>query len=155
MRKVLIDLWFPHNQYDILDYTNVYYRFVYLYEKQYCQNIKGQTKNQNDHNQVLVSRKEKCLKIDKMQSISKENFEVVEKYQDLQQVVELKFKDSTFQNFNEEIKEKKIELIVDNGINQEMVIIENIVEDPIEVKYEDESIIHNLQVPVDLLKMTT
>ena len=90
-----------------------------------------------------------------MQSISKENFEVVEKYQDLQQVVELKFKDSTFQNFNEEIKEKKIELIVDNGINQEMVIIENIVEDPIEVKYEDESIIHNLQVPVDLLKMTT
>ena len=90
-----------------------------------------------------------------MQSISKENFEVVEKYQDLQQVVELKFKDSTFQNFNEEIKEKKIELIVDNCINQEMVIIENIVEDPIEVKYEDESIIHNLQVPVDLLKMTT
>ena len=90
-----------------------------------------------------------------MQSISKENFEVVEKYQDLQQVVELKFKDSTFQNFNEEIKEKKIELIVDNGINQEMVIIENIVEDPIEVKYEDESIIHNLQVLVDLLKMTT
>ena len=90
-----------------------------------------------------------------MQSISKENFEVVEKYQDLQQVVELKFKDSKFQNFNEEIKEKKIELIVDIGINQEMVIIENIVEDPIEVKYEDESIIHNLQVPVDLLKMTT
>ena len=126
-----------------------------MYEKQYCQNIKGQTKNQNDHNQVHVSRKEKCLKIDKMQSISKENFEVVEIYQDLQQVVELKFKDSTFQNFNEEIKEKKIELIVDNGINQEMVIIENIVEDPIEVKYEDESIIHNLQVPVDLLKMTT
>ena len=54
-------------------------------------------------------RKEKCLKIDKMQSISKENFEVVEKYQDLQQVVELKFKDSTFQKFNEEVKEKKIE----------------------------------------------
>ena len=44
-----------------------------------------------------------------MQPISKENFEVVEKYQDLQQVVELKFKDSTFQKFNEEVKEKKIE----------------------------------------------
>ena len=54
-------------------------------------------------------RKEKCLKIDKMQPISKENFEVVEKYQDLQQVVELKFKDNTFQKFNEEVKEKKIE----------------------------------------------
>ena len=54
-------------------------------------------------------RKEKCLKIDKMQPISKENFEVVEKYQDLQQVVELKLKDSTFQKFNEEVKEKKIE----------------------------------------------
>ena len=36
-----------------------------------------------------------------------------------------------------------------------MVIIENIMEDPIEVKYEDETISHNHQVPVDLLKMTT
>ena len=46
-------------------------------------------------------------------------------------------------------------LVVGNDRNQEMVIIENIVEDPIEVKYDDESIICNLQVPVDLLKMTT
>ena len=36
-----------------------------------------------------------------------------------------------------------------------MIIIENIVEDPNEVKNEDESITHNLQIPVDLLKMTT
>ena len=35
-----------------------------------------------------------------------------------------------------------------------MVIIENIVEDLIEVKYEDESTTHNPQVSVDLLKMT-
>ena len=35
-----------------------------------------------------------------------------------------------------------------------MIIIENIVEDSIEVKYEDESITHNPQVLVDLLKMT-
>ena len=35
-----------------------------------------------------------------------------------------------------------------------LVIIENIVEDSIEVKYEDESTTHNLQVSVDLLKMT-
>ena len=35
-----------------------------------------------------------------------------------------------------------------------MVIIENIVEDSIEVKYEDESTTHNLQVSIDLLKMT-
>ena len=35
-----------------------------------------------------------------------------------------------------------------------MVIIENIVEDSIEVKYEDESTTHNPQVLVDLLKMT-
>ena len=35
-----------------------------------------------------------------------------------------------------------------------MVIIESIVEDSIEVKYEDESITHNPQVLVDLLKMT-
>ena len=37
---------------------------------------------------------------------------------------------------------------------KEMVIIENIVEDSIEVKYEDESTTYNLQVSVDLLKMT-
>ena len=44
---------------------------------------------------------------------------------------------------------------MDNDRNQEMVLIENIVEDPIEVKYDDESIIHNPQVTIDLLKMTT
>ena len=43
----------------------------------------------------------------------------------------------------------------DNDRNEEMVIIENIVEDSIEVKYEDESTTHNSQVSVDLLKMTT
>ena len=37
---------------------------------------------------------------------------------------------------------------------KEMVIIENIVKDSIEVKYEDESTTHNPQVLVDLLKMT-
>ena len=35
-----------------------------------------------------------------------------------------------------------------------MVIIENIMKDSIEVKYEDESTTHNPQVSVDLLKMT-
>ena len=35
-----------------------------------------------------------------------------------------------------------------------MVIIENIVKDSIEVKYEDDSTTHNPQVSVDLLKMT-
>ena len=35
-----------------------------------------------------------------------------------------------------------------------MVIVETIVEDSIEVKYEDESTTHNLQVSIDLLKMT-
>ena len=80
---------------------------------------------------------------------------MVKKEQDLQQVIELKIKDTTCQKFDEDIKEKKNELIVDNDRNQEMVINENIVEDPIEVKYDDESIIHNPQVLVDLLKMTT
>ena len=44
---------------------------------------------------------------------------------------------------------------MDNDKNQEMVIVENIVEDPIEVQYEDKSTTHNPQVSVDLLKMTT
>ena len=35
-----------------------------------------------------------------------------------------------------------------------MVIIENIVENLIEVKYEDKSTTHNPQVSIDLLKMT-
>ena len=52
-------------------------------------------------------------------------------------------------------KKKKVEFIVDNDINQEMEIIENIVKDSIEDKYEDESITQNPQVLVDLLKMTT
>ena len=50
--------------------------------------------------------------------------------------------------------EKKNELIVEDHRNQEIVIIENIVEDPLEVKDEDESITHNPQVPIDLLKTT-
>ena len=56
---------------------------------------------------------------------------------------------------DEDVKEKKVELIVDNDRNQEMVIIENTVEDPIEVKYEDVSITYNHQVLVELLKMTS
>ena len=43
---------------------------------------------------------------------------------------------------------------MDNDKNQEMVITENIVEDSIEIKYEDESTTHNPQVLVNLLKMT-
>ena len=61
----------------------------------------------------------------------------------MQQVIELKFEDTTCQKFDEDVEEKKVELIVDNDRNQEMVIIGNIVEDPIEVKYDDQSIIHN------------
>ena len=102
--------------------------------------MKGQ--NQNYHSQVHVSSKGKSLRVQKKQPISRETFEVVKKGQDLQQVVELKL-------------EKKIELIVEDHINQEIVIIENIMEDPLEVKGEDKSITHNPQVPVDLLKMTT
>ena len=57
---------------------------------------------------------------------------MIEKDQDLQQFVELKLEDTTFQNFDDEVKEKKIELIVDNGENdQEIVTIENIMEDPV------------------------
>ena len=73
----------------------------------------------------------------------------------MQQVIELKIEDTTCQKFDEDIKEKKVELFVDNAKNQEMVIIENIVKDPLEGKFYDESIIHYPQVPVDLLKMTT
>ena len=29
MKKVLVDLWFSHDYYDILDYTIVNYRFAY------------------------------------------------------------------------------------------------------------------------------
>ena len=67
----------------------------------------------------------------------------------------MKIEDTTYQKLDEEVKEKKVELIVDNDRNQEMVIVENIVEDPIEVKYEDKFTTHNPHVLVDLLKMTT
>ena len=45
MKKVLIDLCFPNDYYDILDYTNVDYKSVYSYEKQYVQNLKGLSHN--------------------------------------------------------------------------------------------------------------
>ena len=61
----------------------------------------------------------------------------------MQQVIELKIEDATYEKFDEDVKEKKVQLIMDNDKNQEMVINENIVEDPIQVKYDDESIIHN------------
>ena len=73
----------------------------------------------------------------------------------MQQVTKLKIKDTTYQKFDEDVKEKKVDLIVDNDKNQEMIISENIVKDPIKVKYEDESITHNSQILVGLLKMTT
>ena len=132
MKKVSVDLWFPPNYYDILAYTSVNYRSIYSYKGEYFQNMKGKPQNQNDNIQIQVSRKEKGLRVDKMWSISKENFKVIEKDQDLQQFVELKLEDTTFQNFDDEVKEKKIELIVDNGENdQEIVTIENIMEDPV------------------------
>ena len=102
-----------------------------------------------------MSSKGKGLRVEKKQPISKEKFEGVKKDQDLQQVIELKIEDTTCQKFDEEIKETKVELIVDNDRNEEMVIIENIVNKSIEVKYEDESITHNPQASVDLLKMAT
>ena len=73
----------------------------------------------------------------------------------MQQVTKLKIKDTTYQKFDEDVNEKKVDLIVDNDKNQEMIISENIVKDPIKVKYEDKSITHNSQVLVGLLKMTT
>ena len=155
MKRVLIYLWFPNDYYDILDCTNVDYKFVYSHEKQYVQHMKGQPQNQNDYSQVHVSSKGKGLQVKKKQPISKEKFEVVKKDQDLQQVIESKIKNTTCQKFDEEVKEKKLELIMDNDRNEKMVIIENNVEDSIEVKYEDESTTHNPGVSVDLLKMTT
>ena len=67
---------------------------------------------------------------------------MVKKDQDLLQVIELKIENTTCQKFEEEVKEMKVELIVNNDRNEEMVIIENIVEDPLEVKGEDKSITH-------------
>ena len=77
MKKVLIDLQFPNDYYDILDYISVEYKSVYSYEKQYFQNMKGQPQNQNYHSQVYVSSKGKSLRVEKKQPISKENFEVI------------------------------------------------------------------------------
>ena len=72
MQRVLIDLWFPNDYYDILDYTSVDYKSVYSYEKQYVQNVEGQPQNQNYHSQVHVSSKGKGLRVEKKQPISKE-----------------------------------------------------------------------------------
>ena len=67
----------------------------------------------------------------------------------------MKIEDTTCKKFDEDVKEKKVELIVDNDRNQEMLIVENILEYPIEVKYKGVSITHNHQVPIELLQITT
>ena len=36
MKKILIDLWFPNDYYDILVYTSVDYKSTYSYEKPIC-----------------------------------------------------------------------------------------------------------------------
>ena len=41
MKRVLIDLWFPLDYYDILDYKSVDYKSIYSYEKQYVQKMEG------------------------------------------------------------------------------------------------------------------
>ena len=76
--------------------------------------MKGQPQNQNYCSEVHVSSKGKGLRVDKKQPISKENFEVVKKDQDLKQVIELKIEDTTCQKFDENVKEKKVEFIVYN-----------------------------------------
>ena len=45
-KRVLIDLWFPNNYYDILYYISVDYKSISSYEKQYVQNMEGQPQNQ-------------------------------------------------------------------------------------------------------------
>ena len=63
----------------------------------------------------ICQEKKNGLRIDKMnQLISKENFEVVEKDQDLQQVVELKLEDTICQKFDDEVEEIK-EVLVNCG----------------------------------------
>ena len=58
-----------------------------------------------------------------LQPSIEEDLEMVEKDQDLQQVVELKLENNTLQEVDEDIKEKKIELIEENGGNHGMEII--------------------------------
>ena len=61
-----------------------------------------------------------------LQPSIEEDLEMVEKDQDLQQVVELKLENNTLQEVDEEIskkKEKRFELIEENGGNHEMEII--------------------------------
>ena len=107
--------------------------------------MRGQPQNQNNHNQVHVSSKGKGLRVEKKQPISKEILKWLKKIKNCNKLLNwrLKIKDTTYQKLDEEVKEKKFELIMDNDRNQEMEIVENIVEDPIEVKYEDKSTTHN------------
>ena len=77
MKKVLIDLWFLNDYYDILDYTSIDYKSVYSYENQYVHNMKGQ--NQNYHSQVHVSSKGKSLRVEKKQPIFRETLKWLKK----------------------------------------------------------------------------
>ena len=76
--------------------------------------MEGWPQNQNYRSQAHVWSKVTGLRVEKNEPISKENFKEVRKDQDLQQVIELKIEDTTCQKLDEEVKEKKVELIMDN-----------------------------------------
>ena len=56
----------------------------------------------------MCQEKKKGLRVDKMQPVSKEKYEVVEKDQELQQVVELKLEDSTFTSLIKRAKKRRL-----------------------------------------------
>ena len=117
MKKVLVDLCFHHGYYDILDYTSANYRSIYSYD----------------------SRKEKCLRVNNMKSISKEN---IEENQVLLSQVENVCEDKLHENYFE-ANEEKIDFLNTVGENCsevddcEVEIVKNIVQDIDEPKSSD------------------
>ena len=109
MKKVLVDLCFCHDYYDILDYTSVKYRSIYSSN----------------------SEKKKCLSVNNMKLISKEN---IEENQVLLSQVENVCEDKLHENYFE-ANEEKIDVLntVSENCNKvddcEVEILENIVQD--------------------------
>ena len=120
MKKVVVDIWFPHDYYDILDYTSVNYRSLYSYDL----------------------RKEKCLRVDKMKTIYKKNIEEIEEKKVLLSQVEKFCVDNLHENDFETNKEKKnvLNMVGENYsevADCEVKIVENFVQDLHEPKSGD------------------
>ena len=135
MKTVLIDLWFPNDYYDILI---IQVLIINLYMHMKSNMFKTWKVN---YKTKIVTVKSTCQVKKRVWGLRRSSLFLKKILKWLKTIKtcnkllnwRLKIYDTNCQKLDEEFIEKKVELIVDNDRIQNMVIVENIEEDPIEV----------------------